>query len=84
MRSGPLLRAIGGGVISIVALWFVLRGVDLARTGDLLRSADLRWVAFAALLLSLDLGFRAFRWQRLLRPIATVRYLPMLGYLLIG
>lgn len=84
MRSGPLLRAVVGGAISIVALWFVLRGVDLARTGDLLRSADLRWVAFAALLLSLDLAFRAFRWQRLLRPIAAVRYLPMLGYLLIG
>ena len=84
MRSGPLLRAVVGGVISIVALWFVLRGVDLARTGDLLRQADLRWVAFAALLLSLDLGFRAYRWQRLLHPIAAVRYLPMLGYLLIG
>jgi uncharacterized protein (TIRG00374 family) len=27
---------------------------------------------------------RAFRWQRLLRPVATVRYPPMLGYLLIG
>ncbi len=84
MRTGPILRAVGGGLISIVALWFVLRGVDLARTGELLRRADLRWVAFAALLLTLDLVFRAFRWQRLLRPIAAVRYLPMLGYLLIG
>ncbi|MBA2718435.1 MAG: flippase-like domain-containing protein [Chloroflexi bacterium] len=84
MRSGPVLRAVVGGLISIVALWFVLRGVDLARTADLLGSADLRWVAFAAFLLSLDLVFRAFRWQRLLRPIAAVRYPPMLGYLLIG
>jgi uncharacterized protein (TIRG00374 family) len=84
MRRGPILRALVGGAISIVALWFVLRGVDLARTGDLLRSADLRWVAFAAALLTLDLSFRALRWQRLLRPIASVRYPPMLGYLLIG
>ena len=84
MRRGPILRALVGGAISIVALWFVLRGVDLARTGDLLRSADLRWVAFAAALLTLDLSFRALRWQRLLRPIAAVRYLPMFGYLLIG
>jgi glycosyltransferase 2 family protein len=79
-----MLRAIVGGLISIVALWFVLRGVDLARTGDLLRQANLGWVAFAALLLSLDLAFRAIRWQRLLRPIAAVRYPRMLGYLLIG
>jgi uncharacterized protein (TIRG00374 family) len=84
MRTGPVLRAVVGGVISIVALWFVLRGVDLARTAELLGAADLRWVAFAAVLLSADLAFRAFRWQRLLRPIAAIRYLPMLGYLLIG
>ncbi|MEA2518553.1 MAG: glycosyltransferase 2 family protein [Chloroflexota bacterium] len=84
MRTGPALRALGGAAISIVALWFVLRGVDLRRTGELLGEADLRWVAFAAVLLSLDLVFRAFRWQRLLRPIAVVRYPPMLGYLLIG
>jgi uncharacterized protein (TIRG00374 family) len=84
MRNGPVLRALIGGAISIAALWFVLGGTDVAKTADLLGRADLRWVAFAAILLSLDLGFRALRWQRLLRPIAAVSYLPMLGYLLIG
>jgi uncharacterized protein (TIRG00374 family) len=84
MSKGPLLRALVGAAISIAALWLVLGGTDLAKTGDVLRSADLRWVAFAALLTSLDLGFRALRWQRLLRPIASVRYPPMLGYLLLG
>ena len=84
MTRGSALRAIVGGVISVVALWFVLRGVDLARTGDLLSSADLRWVAFACALLVLDLAFRGLRWQRLLRPIAAVPYRSMFGYLLIG
>src|SRR5689334_15590858 len=84
MRSGPVLRAVVGGAISIAALWFVLSGADLAKTGDILRGADLRWVAFGIVLLSLDLVFRAVRWQRLLRPIARVAYRPMLGYLLIG
>ncbi|GAC1663170.1 MAG: lysylphosphatidylglycerol synthase transmembrane domain-containing protein [Candidatus Limnocylindrales bacterium] len=84
MRNGPLLRGILGGVVSIVALWLVLRGVDLGRTAEILGRADLRWVAFAAGLLALDLALRALRWQRLLRPIAAVRYPPMLGYLLIG
>ncbi|MBA2380590.1 MAG: flippase-like domain-containing protein [Chloroflexi bacterium] len=84
MRTGPILRALVGAVISIAALWFVLSGSDLAKTGDILRSADLRWVAFGFVLLALDLVFRAFRWQRLLRPIAVVAYRPMLGYLLIG
>ena len=84
MRRGPILRAIVGAAISIAALWFVLRGTDLARTGDILSHADLRWFALGASFMALDLGFRALRWQRLLRPIATVRYPPMLGYLLIG
>ncbi len=84
MSRGSIVRAIVGGSISIIALWLVLRGADLARTGDILRTADLRWVAFAALLVSLDLAFRALRWQRLIRPIARVRYPSMLGYLLVG
>jgi uncharacterized protein (TIRG00374 family) len=84
MRSSNLLRAAVGGAISIAALWFVLSGADLAKTGDLLRTADLRWVALALVFVSGDLAFRALRWQRLLRPIATVRYRPMLGYLLVG
>jgi uncharacterized protein (TIRG00374 family) len=84
MRSGTAIRAAVGAAISIVALWFVLRGVDLAETADVLSHADLRWIALAALFSSSDLALRALRWQRLLRPIAHVRYPPMLGYLLIG
>jgi uncharacterized protein (TIRG00374 family) len=84
VRVGPAVRALVGAAISIVAIWFVLRGVDLNRTADLLRRADLRWVLFAAALSFADLSFRALRWQRLIRPIAAVRYVPMLSYLLIG
>ena len=84
MRSGTLLRGLVGAAISIVALWLVLRGVDLARTRDVLARADLRWIALAAVFLSTDLILRALRWQRLLRPIARVRYSSMLGYLLVG
>ena len=84
MGRGPILRAVVGAAISIAALWFVLRGADLAKTGDLLRTADLRWVALAAVFVTLDLSFRALRWQRLIRPIAAVAYPPMLGYLMVG
>jgi glycosyltransferase 2 family protein len=84
MGRGPILRAVIGAAISIAALWFVLRGADLAKTGDLLRTADLRWVGLAAVFVTLDLSFRALRWQRLIRPIATVAYPPMLGYLMVG
>ncbi|HEX5824013.1 MAG TPA: lysylphosphatidylglycerol synthase transmembrane domain-containing protein [Candidatus Limnocylindrales bacterium] len=84
MRTGTILRAALGAAISVVALFLVLRGVDLARTGEVLARADLRWIAVAAVFLSTDLALRTLRWQRLLRPIAKVRYSSMLGYLLVG
>jgi uncharacterized protein (TIRG00374 family) len=84
VRSGLLLRAAFGAAISIVALWLVLRGVDVGQTIDLLSRAQPAWILLGALFLSTDLALRALRWQRLLRPIATVRYPPMLGYLLVG
>ena len=84
MRSGTVLRGLVGAAISIVALWLVLRGVDLAKTRDVLARADLRWIGLAAIFLATDLVLRALRWQRLLRPIAKVRYSSMLGYLLVG
>jgi glycosyltransferase 2 family protein len=84
MRRGPILRALVGVAISIAALAFVLGGTDLVETGNVLSRADVRWVALALVLYSFDLAFRALRWQRLLRPIARVRYLPMYAYLLVG
>jgi glycosyltransferase 2 family protein len=79
-----LLRAAIGAAISIVAIWFVLRSVDLDRAIATLRVADLRWIGLAAAFLSLDLVVRAVRWQRLVAPIAHVRFGSMLQYLLVG
>ena len=84
MQRGALIRAVVGIAISVVAIALVLRSVDISKTADALGRADLRWVAFGAVLSTADLAFRGLRWQRLLRPIASVRFLPMFGYLLIG
>src|SRR5213078_940959 len=84
MRNRSALRAIGGFAVSIVALLIVINGVDLQATADVLRSADPRWIAFGAVFVCADLAFRGVRWQRLVHPIRSVRYLHMLGYLLIG
>ena len=84
MQRGAIVRAILGIAVSVVALAIVARSVDIGRTIEALRGADLRWIAFGAALSTADLAFRGLRWQRLIRPIASVRYLPMFGYLLIG
>jgi glycosyltransferase 2 family protein len=84
VRAGPLIRAILGIAISVVALGLVIASVDIGATLDALGRADLRWVLFAAGLSTGDLAFRALRWQRLIRPIAPVGYFRMWGYLAIG
>ena len=84
MPRNFLLRAAIGVAISVVALWLVLRSVDLQEVAEVLRTADWRWIGVLGLFVCLDLSMRAFRWQRLLAPIAPVPYLHTLGYLLVG
>lgn len=84
MRTGPVIRAVVGIAISAVALWLVVRSVDVGATVDALSRADIRWVVFAAVLSTADLAFRGLRWQRLIRPIKEIAFLRMWGYLAIG
>ena len=84
MPRNFLVRAAAGVAVSIVALWLVLRSVDLQETADVLRTADWRWIAALAVFLCIDLAIRTLRWQRLLAPIAAVPYRHTLGYLLAG
>lgn len=81
-----LARAAIGVAISVVALWLVLRSVDLQATAETLRSADWRWVAVMFGFVCLDLSVRALRWHRLLAPVANtpVPYVHALQYLLVG
>ncbi|HEY8438451.1 MAG TPA: lysylphosphatidylglycerol synthase transmembrane domain-containing protein [Candidatus Limnocylindrales bacterium] len=84
MPRGAAVRAILGIAISVVAIALVLRSVNIGETVDVLRRADLRWVALGACFSITDLALRGLRWQRLIRPLAAVRYPAMFGYLLIG
>jgi uncharacterized protein (TIRG00374 family) len=84
IRPTTLLRGVVGAAISVVAIWLVLRSVDIRQTAEILRTADLRWIALMTGLVSTDLLVRALRWQRLVAPIGWVRYRSMLAYLLIG
>lgn len=84
MPRGAIVRAILGIAVSLVAIVLVLRSVNIGETIEVLKRADLRWVLVGAAFSTTDLAFRGLRWQRLIRPLAAVPYLAMLGYLLIG
>ena len=86
MRIGrnALLRATLGIGISLLALWILLRSVDVGAAVEVLRGADLRWVALMVVTSLIDVGARGARWRWLLRPIKVVPYRRMLGYTYIG
>lgn len=81
---GGIVRAVLGVAISVASLAFVLGGVDLARTAQILSTAAPAWVILSVCLQASDVFLRAVRWQRLVAPIRAVRLAPMLGYLLVG
>jgi hypothetical protein len=83
-RNGAILRVGIGLAISIFSLWFVLRDVDLGQAWAIIRTANPGWLALGLVCLSADVLIRAVRWQRLILPIQRVRYVPILGYLLVG
>ena len=80
----PLVRAAIGIAVSVVCLVLVTRGIDPARTLAVLAGADWTLVALAAALVLLDLGLRAWRWQRLLRPVRSIAYGRVLRHTAIG
>ena len=81
---GGLIRAGIGIAISVASLGYVLSGVDLAQTADILRTAVPVWIVVSVGLQATDVLLRAARWQQLVAPIQWVRYRPMLAYLLVG
>jgi uncharacterized protein (TIRG00374 family) len=82
--AGRVLRALAGIAVSVAALAFVVSTVDLARAGDALGHADLRWIALLALFVALDVVVRTLRWRLLLAPVADVKVRDSLAALLVG
>lgn len=59
--------------ISLVFIYFALRGQDFDLIAESLRSADYRWLVPALIAYFSGVGVRAVRWAYLLRPIETIR-----------
>lgn len=77
-------RGLLGIAISVAAGYVLIRSVDIGAAFDVLRQANLAFVALMAVTCFLDVAARAARWRSLLLPIAVVRYLRVLGYTFVG
>ena len=81
---GGLARAAIGVAISVLALFLVVRSVDLGAAWQTLQAAEPRWIALLLAFVVIDLALRAIRWRALLSPVATVPVMTTMGSLLVG
>jgi hypothetical protein len=68
----------------VVALWLLVRSVDIAAAFDVLKSASPAWIGVMLVTTTVDVGARGARWRALLAPIAPLPYRRVLGYTYIG
>ncbi len=82
MRIGSqtILRGALGIAVSVVAVFLVLRSVDLGQAVEALRHASPAWIGLMLVAVLLDVGARAARWRGLLAPIAAISFRRVLGY----
>jgi uncharacterized protein (TIRG00374 family) len=79
-----LLRGGIGVAISVLSLFLVLRQVDVGAVARVLGNAAPGWALAVCACIATDVVCRTVRWQVLLAPIQRVRFVPVLGYLLVG
>jgi glycosyltransferase 2 family protein len=85
MRNrGGIGRAAVGIAISAVALFLVVRSVDIGATWAAMRGAQPGWLVLLAVFVVTDLLIRGLRWRVLLSPVGRVSYRASLGALLVG
>jgi uncharacterized protein (TIRG00374 family) len=81
---GFALRALLGIVVSVGAVWVLLRSVDVGAAFEVLRHANLSAVGLMVVTVLLDVGARGARWRALLSPIRPLAYPRVLGYTYLG
>ena len=86
MRIGrnALLRGTIGIAVSLVALWILLRSVDVAAALEVMATATPAWIAVMIVTATVDVVARGARWRTLLTPIKALPYGLVLGYTYIG
>ena len=84
MNRRVATRGLLGIGISVVALFILLRSVDVGTAIQVLRTADIAIVGLMVVTVFLDVAFRAARWRALLMPIQRVAYPRVLGYTYLG
>jgi hypothetical protein len=73
-----------GILISVVCLYFALKGISLSNVAHVLAQANFRWVLCALALYLVGYAIRVWRWQILMSPIKRIAYWDLAPPLVIG
>jgi uncharacterized protein (TIRG00374 family) len=73
-----------GIMVSLVFVWVALRGLELDKVGQYLRSADYRWIIPGVLVYFVAVWARTWRWHYLLRPVKVVPLIRLFPLVCIG
>ena len=84
MSRTALLRGAIGIAISVVAIWILVRSVDIGKAAEVLRTASPAWIALMVVTAVVDVSARGARWQALLAPIVPLPFRRVLGYTFMG
>lgn len=73
-----------GLAISAVFLWLALRGLHLAEVGEMLRTADYRWLIPSVAVYFVGVWVRTWRWDYMLRPLKQIPVRRLFPVVVIG
>jgi len=73
-----------GAVISATCLYFAFRGLSLQEVGVALRKADPKWLLLALTVYACSFMIRAYRWEKLMKPVKPVPASQLLRPMVIG
>lgn len=78
------LRWPAGVLVGLALTWLLVRDVDLRAVAGRLAAARLEWIAAALFMTGLSLAAKTARWRTLFPRDSGVRWLDLLGPLLVG
>ncbi len=73
-----------GALLGVVALGWVLRGLDLARFSAVVANADVRFVLMVPVIVAVEQMVRAWKWRQLLRPLRSIGTVYLFGAIMAG
>jgi len=73
-----------GALLGVVALAWVLRGLDLARFSAVVANADVRFVLMVPVIVAVEQMVRAWKWRQLLRPLRSIGTVYLFGAIIAG